>query len=263
MTEKPIRPAVILAGGLGTRLREETETKPKPMVDVGGYPMLWHIMKHYASFGVREFVLCLGYKGDVIKNFFMNYRWTQGSLTIDLVGGDLTLHDRGAQENWQIHLLDTGLNTMTGGRIKRAATFLRGRSFFATYGDGVSNVDIAALSEFHERQGGLATLTAVRPPARFGGLEIEGGQISRFMEKPQTSEGWINGGFMVMEPGIAELIESDETILEREPLETLADRGQLGGYLHEGFWQCMDTVRDLTYLRELWEGPSPPWKSWS
>ncbi len=255
-------PVVILAGGLGTRLREETEVRPKPMVEIGGYPILWHIMKTYAAFGCREFVVCLGYKGDFIKDFFLNYRSRQGSVSVDLATGDITSHDTSVREGWKVHLLETGLETMTGGRIRRAAEFLAGRRFMATYGDGVSNVDIAALLALHERNGLDATVTAVRPPARFGGLTLEQNQVLSFEEKPQVGEGWINGGFMVFESGIIDLIEDDTVVLERVPLETLAARRRLGVYRHEGFWQCMDTVRDLQLLRDLWDRRAAPWNVW-
>jgi glucose-1-phosphate cytidylyltransferase len=255
-------PVVLLAGGLGTRLREETEVKPKPMVEVGGHPILWHIMKSYAAHGFDEFVVCLGYKGDSIKDFFLNYRARQGGVSIDLATGRFEMHEAEAAETWKVHLLETGYNTMTGGRIRRAAQFLGPRRFMATYGDGVADLDLNDLLAFHESQGAKATLTAVRPPARFGGLELDGGLVESFNEKPQVGEGWINGGFMVFEPGIDALIEGDDTVLERGPLETLAERGQLAAYRHDGFWQCMDNIRDLTYLRELWDGGSPPWKHW-
>ena len=255
-------PVVLLAGGLGTRLREETEVKPKPMVDVGGHPILWHIMKLYAAQGCNEFVICLGYKGRLIKEFFLNYGPMQGSLSIDLGTNAVESHSRDAVETWKVHLLETGIDTLTGGRIKRAAEFLGRRRFMATYGDGVADIDIQALQAFHEQQGGLATVSAVRPPARFGGLTMEQGRVVSFDEKPQVGEGWINGGFMVFEPEIADYIEGDSTILERAPLETLAANGQLAAYQHEGFWQCMDTVRDLSLLREIWDQGHAPWKLW-
>ena len=255
-------PVVILAGGLGTRLREETEVKPKPMVEIGGHPILWHIMKSYAHHGCNEFVICLGYKGDSIKDFFLNYRARQGSLSISLADGSVRMHEPELGETWTVHLLQTGYDTMTGGRIRRAAQFLGRRRFLATYGDGVSDVDIGALIKSHEAAGKRATVTAVRPPARFGGLTIEDGHVRSFDEKPQVGEGWINGGFMVLEPEIADYIEDDSSILERAPLETLAAESQLSAYLHDGFWQCMDTVRDVTTLRELWEADEAPWKTW-
>jgi glucose-1-phosphate cytidylyltransferase len=232
------------------------------MVEVGGYPLLWHIMKQYSSFGFDEFVVCLGYKGSIIKSYFADYHLSHGSLTVDLTTGQVDKHDVGSGDAWKVHLLETGTATMTGGRIKRAAQFLNGRPFMATYGDGVSNIDIAKLLAFHKGEGRAATLSAVRPPARFGGVVVEGSGVSRFTEKPQIGEGWINGGFMVFEPSIVDLIESDETILERSPLETLSATGQLSAYTHDGFWQCMDTVRDLTILRELWDSGKAPWKTW-
>lgn len=257
-----ILPVVILAGGLGTRLREETEIKPKPMVEVGGHPILWHIMKSYAAHGFSEFVVCLGYKGDSIKDFFLNYRSRQGGVSVDLATGKFDMHNPEEGETWKVHLLETGLDTMTGGRIRRAAQFLGRRRFMATYGDGVSDVNLTDLLSFHEAQGRTATLTAVRPPARFGGLTMDGDRVLSFDEKPQVGEGWINGGFMVFEPEIVDLIEGDSTILERAPLEGLAARGDLNAFKHDGFWQCMDTVRDLTLLRELWDGGQAPWKQW-
>ena len=232
------------------------------MVEVGGHPMLWHIMKIYSSYGFSEFVICLGYKGDYIKDYFINYRARQGGLSIDLANGKYDMHHPSAGESWTVHLLETGYGAMTGGRIKRAAQFLGPRRFMATYGDGVSNINIKELLAFHERLGRQATISAVRPPARFGGVEIESGLVSRFDEKPLTGEGWINGGFMVFEPGIIDRIEGDETVLERAPLETLANEGQLAAFQHDNFWQCMDTIRDLSYLRELWDGGSAPWLSW-
>lgn len=255
-------PVVILAGGLGTRMREETEFKPKPMVEIGGHPILWHIMKSYATFGFDEFVVCLGYRGDVIKDFFVNYRARQGGLSIDLSTGKFDMHETTADETWKVHLLETGADTMTGGRIKRAAQFLGRRRFMATYGDGVASLNIRDLLAYHDQHGRTATITAVRPPARFGGLAMDEDRVTSFAEKPQVGEGWINGGFMVFEPGIIDLIDGDATTLEREPMEGLASSGQLRAYRHDGFWQCTDTVRDLTKLRELWDTKSAPWKSW-
>ena len=255
-------PVVILAGGLGTRMREETEFKPKPMVDIGGHPILWHIMKSYASFGFDEFVVCLGYRGDVVKDFFLNYRARQGGLSIDLATGHFEMHETTADETWKVHLLETGADTMTGGRIKRAAQFLGPRRFMATYGDGVASLNIPDLLAYHDKHGRTATITAVRPPARFGGLAMEADRVTSFAEKPQVGEGWINGGFMVFEPGIVDLIDGDATTLEREPMEELAGSDQLRAFRHDGFWQCTDTVRDLTKLRELWATKSAPWKIW-
>lgn len=249
---------VILAGGLGTRLQEETAVKPKPMVEIGGRPMLWHIMGMYATHGFTEFVVALGYKGEVIKDYFLNYHYRQSNLTVRLKDGALTVHD-GQREDWVIHLLDTGLTTETGGRVRRAAQFVGDEPCMLTYGDGVSNVDITKILAFHKSHGRLATLTAVRPPARFGTMQFDRYLITRFEEKPQTGEGWINGGFMVLEPGVAQYIEDDATIFERSPLERLAAAGQLAAYHHEGFWHCMDTLRDARLLEGLWQTGQAPW----
>lgn len=249
---------VILAGGLGTRLQEETTVKPKPMVEIGGRPMLWHIMKIYAAYGFTEFVVALGYKGEVIKDYFLNYHHQQSSLTVRLNDGAVTVHD-GRREDWVVHLLDTGLNTETGGRVKRAIQFVGDESCMLTYGDGVSDVDITKVLAFHESHGRLATLTAARPPARFGTMQFDRYLITRFEEKPQTGEGWINGGFMVLAPGVARYIDEDATTFERGPLERLAAEGQLAAYRHEGFWQCMDTLRDVRLLEGLWQTGHAPW----
>lgn len=253
---------IILAGGLGTRLAEETAVKPKPMVEIGGQPILWHIMKGYAAHGLNEFVIALGYKGEIVKDYFLHYRARASNLTVRLRDGEPELRDNPC-EDWTVHLLDTGANTMTGGRIRRAARFIGRESFLATYGDGVANVDIQRLLAFHRTHGKLATVTAVRPPARFGGLGFDGDLVTDFIEKPQIGEGWINGGFFVFEPGVADYIKGDETILEREPLERLAAERQLAAYRHEGFWQCMDTVRDVQLLNHLWQSGQAPWKVWS
>ncbi len=255
-------PVVLLAGGLGTRLREETDVKPKPMVDIGGRPILWHIMKMYGSHGFNEFVICLGYKGEIIKEFFLDYHLKSRNLTIDLRTGGIDSHGDGLKEDWRVNLLDTGGATLTGGRVKRAAEYVGRRRFMMTYGDGVSDLDIRDLLAFHERCGKLATITAVRPPARFGGLKIGDDLVLSFEEKPQVGEGWINGGFMVFEPEVADYIEGDSTVLERAPLEQLAADGQLAAYRHDAYWQCVDTVRDLTALRELWDSHAAPWKTW-
>lgn len=252
---------VILCGGRGTRLQEETTYRPKPMLEIGGRPILWHIMKLYAAHGFNEFVIALGYKGDVIKDYFLNYRYRASSLTVRLGTGEITIQD-GDCESWTVHLLDTGLDTQTGGRVKRAAEFIGNEPFMLTYGDGVANVDVKRLLAFHQRQGRLATVTAVRPPARFGGLSFSGDLVGEFVEKPQIGEGWINGGFFVLQPNIVDYIEGDSTIFEREPLERVAKEGQLGAYRHEGFWQCMDTLRDVRLLNNLWEGDNVPWKVW-
>ncbi len=251
----------ILAGGLGTRLTEETTVKPKPMVEIGGMPLLWHIMKIYAAYGYNEFVIALGYKGEVIKDFFINYHYRARNITVKLCTGDLTFHD-GESEDWTVHLLDTGSDTQTGGRIKRVADFIGHEPFMLTYGDGVANIDIPALLDFHKTQGKLVTLTAVRPPARFGQMVIEAGHVAEFKEKPQIGEGWINGGFFVLEPGITDYIPNDQTAWEREPLENLASDDQLNAYQHQDFWLCMDTLRDVQMLEKLWTGGSPPWRIW-
>lgn len=252
---------VILAGGFGTRLQEETTIKPKPMVEIGGRPILWHIMKIYAAHGFNEFVVALGYKGEVIKDYFMNYRYRASSLTIHLNTGQTIVRDSNC-EDWTVHLLDTGLHTQTGGRVKRAAQFVGNETFMLTYGDGVANVDVNRLLAFHRSHGRLATVTAVRPPARFGGLSFDGDLVVRFEEKPQIAEGWINGGFFVLEAGVADYIEGDDTFFEREPLERLGQDGDLVAYRHNGFWQCMDTLRDVRLLESLWQSGQAPWKVW-
>ena len=251
----------ILCGGLGTRLREETEVRPKPMIEVGGRPILWHIMRGYAARGFKEFVLALGYRSDVIKRYFLDYYHVQSRLTVSLATGAVDAHD-GEREDWRVHLVDTGGNTQTGGRVKRLARWLSDGTFMLTYGDGVSDVNVADVLAFHRKHGKLATVTAVRPPARFGGLRFDGDLVSEFTEKPQVGEGWINGGFFVMEPGVLGYIQGDETYLEREPLERLAKDGQLVAFRHDGFWQCMDTLRDLKLLESLWESGRAPWRVW-
>ncbi|MBA2269742.1 MAG: glucose-1-phosphate cytidylyltransferase [Chthoniobacterales bacterium] len=252
---------VIMAGGLGTRLAEESASKPKPLVEIGGRPILWHIMKIYASHGFREFVVALGYKGELIKYFFLNLYRLGNDLTIDLKDGQVEVHECG-REDWRVHLHDTGADTLTGGRLKRLKGLLDGGTFMMTYGDGVADVNIPAVLAFHKKMGRIATVTAVRPPARFGGLEFNGDLVAAFSEKPQVGEGWVNGGFFILEPGVFDYIDSDQTSFEREPLERLADAGQLAVFRHEGFWQCMDTVRDVRYLNDLWEAGESPWKIW-
>jgi glucose-1-phosphate cytidylyltransferase len=252
----------ILAGGVGTRLQEETIVRPKPMIEIGGHPILWHIMKIYAAQGHTEFVIALGHKGEVIKDFFVSYRHRTSSLTVRLQTGDVLVRD-GGPEDWTVHLLDTGAQTQTGGRVKRLAEFIGDETFMLTYGDGVGNIDLARLLACHKHHGKLATVSAVRPPARFGGITIEGDSVMRFEEKPQIGEGWINGGFFVLEPAIAKYILGDETVFERDPLERLAKEGQLAAYRHEGFWQCMDTLRDVRLLDDLWRQGNAPWKVWS
>lgn len=251
---------VILCGGLGTRLSEETTLKPKPMVEIGGRPILWHIMKGFSARGFNEFVLALGYRGGVIKDYFLDYRHQACSLTIDLRSGRTTLHD-GECEDWTVHLIDTGASSMTGGRVKRAAQFIGDEPFLLTYGDGVTDADFNALVRFHRCHRRLATVTAVRPPTRFGDLQLEGQEVSNFAEKPQMGEGWINGGFFVVEPKVESYITGDDVIWEREPVERLAREGQLMAYRHDGFWRCMDTVRDVQLLESFWK-TGAPWKTW-
>jgi len=255
---------VILCGGLGTRLSEETQVRPKPMVEIGSMPILWHIIKIYATFGFREFVLALGYKGEVIKDFFLNYRTRRSDLSLDLKSGRFEVSkDRDSVEDWTVQLIDTGLSTLTGGRLHRLKDCLcREHKFLLTYGDGLANVDIRALVEFHEKHGKLATVTAVRPPARFGNIVFEGDRVAEFKEKPQTGEGWINGGFFVFERGVFDYLHGDETVLEGTPLERLAQEGQLVAYRHHGFWQPMDTLRDKNSLEATWLNGKAPWKIW-
>jgi glucose-1-phosphate cytidylyltransferase len=252
----------LLAGGLGTRFAEETEARPKPMIEIGGKPILWHIMSYYAHFGFNQFAVACGYKGDYIKRWFSDALSTTGNLTVDFATGNVHQHaDSDLDVDWQVDLIDTGLPTATGGRIKRLQPYLGDGTCMVTWGDGVSDIDLHELLAFHRRHGKLCTLTAARPPARFGHLEIEGDQIIEFTEKPQTGEGWINGAFFVFEPEVFDYIDGDATMFEREPLEGLARDGQLMAYKHEGFWQCMDTVRDKKRLESLWEGDAP-WRVW-
>jgi glucose-1-phosphate cytidylyltransferase len=254
---------VILAGGRGTRLAEETSVRPKPMVEIGGYPILWHIMNIYACRGFKEFVLALGYKGDVIKDYFVRYAHINGDTTVNLATGEVH-SSRPKQADWTIRMIDTGDESMTGGRVNRLRDLLRPEgTFMLTYGDGVANVDISDVLAFHRRHGKIATLTAVRPPARFGTMLFEGDRVAEFEEKPQTGEGWINGGFFVFEPGIFDYLTDDRTVLETEPLERLAADGELMAYRHEDFWQCMDTLRDKQRLEEMWAQKSAPWRVWS
>jgi glucose-1-phosphate cytidylyltransferase len=250
---------VILCGGLGTRLSEETQLKPKPMVEIGGRPMLWHIMKIYELHGFNDFVLALGYKGEIIKDYFMQYHARMSDFTVHLKSGEIDFTNATA-EDWHIRLIDTGANTLTGGRLLRLRSQLENEgTFMLTYGDGVSNVDVGALLKFHKSHGKLATVTSVRPPARFGGMRIEERKVIDFKEKPQSGEGWINGGFFVFEPGIFDYLENDSTILEQTPLENLSKNGQLMAYEHSGYWQCMDTVRDRDALQDLWKSGDAPW----
>ena len=253
---------VILAGGLGTRLVEETEVKPKPMIEVGGHPILWHIMKHYAHYGFKEFFITLGYKGDVIKRYFMDYYALNGSMTIDLASGEVQSDDREC-EDWIVHLKNTGLKSNTGGRVRRLRPWLSDSTFMVTYGDGVSNINLHSLLDFHRSHGKIATVSAVRPPARFGGLLFDDeGTVRDFTEKPQIGEGWINGGFLVFEPGVFDYLEADESTLEVDALERLAADLQLAAYRHDDFWQCMDTMRDKNLLETLWRSGNAPWKVW-
>jgi glucose-1-phosphate cytidylyltransferase len=251
----------ILAGGVGTRLAEETEIKPKPMVEIGGRPILWHIMQHYYSYGHKDFIIALGYKGDYIKKYFTDYAALSGSMKISLRSKQVT-HLDGNVPDWNVELIDTGNATLTGGRIKRLQPFIGNEPFMLTWGDGVSNVDLDKLLKFHKSHGKLATVTTVRPTARFGHIEFEGDRVARFTEKPQTAEGWINGAFFVIEPKVFDYIDGDTTQFEKEPMEGLARDGQLMAYKHTGFWQCMDTLRDKKLLQDLWDAGDPPWKMW-
>ena len=252
---------ILLAGVGETRLSEETVIKPKPMVEIGGKPILWHIMKIYSAYGFNDFIVCLGYKGYVIKEYFANYFFHMSDVTIDLKNNQMEVHTVKA-EPWKVTLVDTGLNTMTGGRIKRVKDYIGNETFMLTYGDGVGNINIKSLLEFHKQHGKYATLTAVQPSGRFGALDIEDIQVKNFKEKPKGDGAWINGGFFVLEPQIFEYIEGDETIWERDPLENLAKDGQLMAYKHTGFWKPMDTLRDKIQLQKLWETNQAPWKVW-
>jgi len=253
---------VILAGGLGTRLSEETSLKPKPMVEIGAYPIVWHIMNIYAHYEFKRFILALGYKGEIVKDYFIRYHPANSDITVNLCSGEvqyLKTHRR----DWEVRMIDTGHKTMTGGRLHRLEPQLRdGGTFMVTYGDGVSDVNIHELLEFHRNHGRIATMTAVRPPARFGTMSFSGDRVLDFKEKPQTQEGWINGGFFVFEPEVFDYLDGDETVLEGDPLERLAADGELMAFRHEGFWQCMDTLRDRNRLQALWESGEAPWKVW-
>jgi glucose-1-phosphate cytidylyltransferase len=251
----------ILAGGLGSRLAEETEIKPKPMVEIGGRPILWHIMMHYSTYGFKDFAIALGYKGDYIKKYMMDYCSLNGNLTVNLATGVIDQHGS-VRPDWTLNLVDTGQNTQTGGRIKRLAPYLGNETFMLTWGDGVSDINLHELLAFHRSHGKLATLTAVRPPARFGHLQLDGEQIVEFSEKPQIGEGWINGAFFVLEPGVFDYIDGDLIHWEKEPLERLAQDGQLMAYKHTSFWQCMDTIREKKILEAYWESGNAPWKTW-
>ncbi len=253
--------AVILAGGRGTRIAEETGVKPKPMVEVGGRPLLWHIVKYYAHHGFKEFFIALGYKGEVIKRYFIDYCNLNGSMTLDMASGRIDTRDKDC-EDWVLHLQNTGQTTSTGGRVKRLEPWLRGETFMLTYGDGVCDVDLGDLLRFHRAHGRIATVTAVRPPARFGGLVFDGDLVSEFTEKPQIGEGWINGGFMVFEPEVFDYLSGDDSSLEANGLESLAADKQLCAYKHGRFWQCMDTLRDKRLLESYWQSGDVPWKVW-
>jgi len=251
----------ILAGGKGTRLSEETEVRPKPMVEVGGRPVLWHIMMHYYRYNHREFTIALGYKGEHIKRWFRDFCTLNGNLIVNTATGECRLNG-GDTPEWTVELIDTGMETLTGGRIKRLEPFIGNKTFMLTWGDGVSDVDLDALLKFHRSHGKLATMTAVRPPARYGHIELDGHQVIEFSEKPQTAEGWINGAFFVLEPGIFEYIDGDDTMWEHDPLQNLARDGELHVFFHQSFWQCMDTLREKHILETMWRSGSAPWKTW-
>jgi len=254
--------AVILAGGFGTRISEETHLKPKPMVEIGGRPILWHIMKIYSAHGIHDFIICLGYKGYIIKEYFANYYLHQADVTFDMRDNSMQVHQQTA-EPWRVTLVDTGEKTMTGGRLKRVAAYLKDEQDFCfTYGDGVADVDISRLIEFHRRQGVLATMTAVQPPGRFGALDMEGSRITAFEEKPRGDGAWVNGGYFVLSPKVFDYIEGDDTVWEAGPLQQLAHDGELAAWRHTGFWQPMDTLRDKKYLEQLWASGKAPWKVW-
>jgi glucose-1-phosphate cytidylyltransferase len=249
---------IILAGGLGTRLSEKTNDRPKPMVEIGGKPILWHILNGYSAYGFNEFIIALGYRGDVIKDYFLNFFSLNNDLTVDLSTGEVEVH-RGREPEWKIHLIDTGLNTQTGGRLKRLEKWIGNKTFMMTYGDGLADVHIPSLIQFHREHKKLATVTAVRPPARFGGIEFEGDRVRQFSEKPQSGEGWINGGFFVLEPEVLKYIDGDDFAWELQPLDRLAKAGELFSYQHRGFWQPMDTLREQKQLEALWQAGRAPW----
>ncbi|WP_027545066.1 glucose-1-phosphate cytidylyltransferase [Bradyrhizobium sp. WSM2254] len=253
--------AVILAGGFGTRITEESHVKPKPMIEIGGKPILWHIMKIFSSHGIDEFIICCGYKSYVIKEYFANYFLHMADVTFDLANNSMEVHNKFA-EHWKVTLVDTGLNTMTGGRLKRIRDYVGNETFCMTYGDGLADVDIGALREFHRAHGRHATVTAIQPPARFGALDIDHDVVQHFEEKPRGDGRWINGGFFVLEPAIFDYLGNDATIWEQEPLKRLSQDGQLAAYRHTGFWEAMDTLRDKLHLEQLWDGGRAPWKRW-
>ena len=252
---------VILAGGFGSRLSEETATRPKPMVEIGGKPILWHIMKIYAAHGIDDFVICLGYKGYLIKEYFANYYLHTCDVSFDLSSGDMEVH-RSATEPWHVTLIDTGEDTMTGGRLRRVLSYVGDEDFCFTYGDGVSDVDISALVDFHRKEGKLATVTAVQPPGRFGALDVEGESVRQFEEKPRGDGAWTNGGFFVLSPKVGRYLVDDRTVWEQGPMRSLAQDGQLSAYRHVGFWQAMDTLRERNQLEELWASGAAPWRAW-
>lgn len=257
-----IRKAVLLAGGLGTRLSEETGTRPKPLVEIGGRPILWHIMKNYYHFGIEEFIVCLGYKGDMIKEYFLKYAMSNSDLSIDFSTGETTIHNA-HNEKWKVTLVDTGAESMTGGRLRRVRDFIGDETFCMTYGDGVGDVDIGESLRFHETHGGKATITIVSPQGRFGAVDLNGDVVQGFREKPQSDDSWINAGFFVLAPEVLDYITGDEVSWEREPLERLAAERQLCAYRHRGFWQPMDTLRDKSQLEALWASGQAPWRLWS
>lgn len=253
---------VILAGGFGTRLSEETVSRPKPMIEIGSKPILWHIMNIYSAHGINEFLIAVGYKGEVIKDYFLNFYAINNDITIDMATGKTIVHD-GNQPNWKAHIIDTGLHTQTGGRLKKLRKWLEGEeAFMFTYGDGVADINIKALMEFHKSHGRLATVTTVRSPSRFGRIAFDGDQVANFYEKPEVAEGWINGGYFVLSPKVIDYIDDDATIWERTPVERLARDGQLMGYRHYGFWSCMDTLKEKNFLEEQWSSGKAPWKIW-
>jgi glucose-1-phosphate cytidylyltransferase len=253
--------AVILAGGLGSRISEESHLKPKPMIEIGGKPILWHIMKMYSHYGINDFIICLGYKGYVIKEYFSNYFLHTSDVTIDMSQNQMEIHERFA-EPWKVTLVETGDDTMTGGRLKRVSKYIGGEAFCFTYGDGVSDINIQDLIKAHEKQVKLATVTTIQPPGRYGAIDIQNSNVIAFQEKPAGDGAWINGGFFVLEPGVIDLIEDDSTIWEQEPLKNLVATNQLSAYKHSGFWQSMDTLRDKNYLEECWASGNSPWKTW-
>ena len=253
--------AVILAGGLGTRLNEETDTKPKPMVEIGGKPILWHIMKIYSAHGISDFIICLGYKGYAIKEYFANYFLHVSNVTFDLAKNDMVVHQHNA-EPWKVTLVDTGDSTMTGGRLKNVRSYLDNEDFCFTYGDGLGDVDIGELIKLHKSEGALATLTAVQPPGRFGAIKTDKNKIIGFQEKPEGDGGWVNGGFFILSPKVIDYIADETTVWEASPMEKLAENGELSAYFHHGFWQPMDTLREKKYLEDLWKSDKAPWRIW-